>query len=71
MEARKQLRTWRRAQDLTQTELASKLGCTKDFIGLLERGERMPGLRFANAVKRLTGILQDDWDEPAATTKTK
>ncbi len=54
------------ALGLTQHQAAKALGVSGNFIGLLERGERMPGLSFANLVKRITGIPQDAWDEPAA-----
>lgn len=66
MEGRKQLREWRRDSGLTQAEAGTLLGVTKDFIGLLERGERRPGLGLANLVKRIAGIPQEDWDETSA-----
>ena len=73
MEARRQLKEWRRARGLTQFGLSLTLDVTKDFIGMIERGERKPGLSLANLIKRETGIPQEDWDDPpvpdpAATT---
>lgn len=65
MEARKQLRAWRRGECLTQTQAGAELGITKQFIGMLERGERNPGLAMANTIKRIAGIPTEAWDAPA------
>lgn len=64
--AREQLRDWRNAQlpKLTQLAAAQVLRVTPNFIGNLERGERMPGLVLANLVMEITGIKQKHWEEP-------
>lgn len=64
MKARKRLREWRRGKGLTQHDAGVCLGVTANFIGLLERGERMPGLSLANLVKREAGIETEAWDDP-------
>lgn len=66
--ARQQLKDWREARSLSQRETGKLLGVTQNFIGMLERGERMPGLVFANKVKLFTGIKQEHWEisEPGA-----
>lgn len=72
MEARKQLKQWRRDNGLTQFGAALAFEVTKDFIGMLERGERRPGLSLANLMKRKCGINQEDWDDDGPTaTETK
>ena len=63
MEARKQLREWRKSKGLTQFGASLVLGVTKDFVGMLERGERKPGLSLANLIKRQADIPTEDWDE--------
>ncbi len=63
--AREQLKDWRIGEGLTQIEAAKALNVTPNFIGNLERAERMPGLPLANLVKKVTGIKQEDWGPPA------
>jgi transcriptional regulator with XRE-family HTH domain len=45
----------RKAQQLTQAELAKKIGCSVDFISLVERGVNAPAVaglgKFARVLK--------------------
>jgi transcriptional regulator with XRE-family HTH domain len=49
------LRAYRKAQGLTQEELADELGHDKSYIGGMERGERNPSLKV---VERLAAAIE-------------
>jgi transcriptional regulator with XRE-family HTH domain len=63
------LRAYRKAQGLTQEELADELGHDKSYIGGMERGERNPSLkvveRLAAAIDVEPLTLLTPPDEPA------
>ncbi len=65
MQARKQLRAWRRAEGLTQYGLGRWFDISKQFVGMIERGDRNPGLGLANRFKAVCGIPTEAWDDPA------
>jgi len=50
------LQELRKERRMTQQELADKLGLHNSFIGLLERGERIPSLITINNIATLFGI---------------
>lgn len=40
-------KSWRQTEELTQQDLAEKLGVSKQYISALERGQRQPSLKEA------------------------
>lgn len=68
------LRLFRLALDMSQSALATTLGCSKSYIGKLETSEpvkgrplRFPGRRLARRIEWLTAasgmrISASDWD---------
>lgn len=53
------LRRLRKAHDLTQRELAQRVGCTEDLIAKMEAGRRKPS-------KQMAGLLAEQLHVPAA-----
>lgn len=45
----------RKAQRLTQTELAKKIGCSVEFISLVERGVNAPSVA---GLEKFAGVLK-------------
>ena len=64
----------RKESKLNQTEFADKLGLTKNFISLLENGNRIPSDRTISDICRIFDI-QEDWLkyglEPMRAAKSK
>lgn len=54
------LKQYRRNKNLTQKELAFKVGVTKDYISMIERGKRNPGIFLA---KKLAHELDSTIEE--------
>lgn len=52
MEVGRAIRTRRQARGLSQEALAERAGLHRNYVGLLERGERNPSLTTLNAVAR-------------------
>lgn len=52
--------TVRKEAKLNQTEFADKLGLTKNFISLLENGNRIPSDRTISDICRIFDV-QEDW----------
>jgi transcriptional regulator with XRE-family HTH domain len=50
----------RKQEKLSQTEFADKLGLTKNFISLLENGNRIPSDRTISDICRIFDI-EEDW----------
>jgi putative transcriptional regulator len=52
------------AKDLTQEELAERIGATRQTIGLIEAGKYNPTLNLCTAICRALGKTLDDifWD---------
>jgi transcriptional regulator with XRE-family HTH domain len=46
----------RRAQKLTQDQFAQKTGLHKNYIGMVERGERNPSLENINIIAEAFGV---------------
>jgi putative transcriptional regulator len=61
----KRLKVARVESDLTQAELAEKVGCTRQTIGLIEADRFNPSLRLCLALARALGRTLDDlfWTE--------
>ena len=56
----KRLKTLRKDRKMTQEELADKLGLHNSYIGLLERGERIPSLLTLDKIARYFGVKPSD-----------
>ena len=54
------LKIYRKDKNLTQSELAEKVGVTKDYISMIERGKKNPGIFLA---KRIAVVLNSTIDE--------
>lgn len=54
------LQYYRKKNKFTQLELAKKVGVTKDYISMIERGKKNPGIFLA---KRIAMILNSTIDE--------
>lgn len=50
------LRAWRKQRDLTQVELAKRVGCSETLIALIETGRRQPGIENARAIAEHLGV---------------
>ena len=59
------LKLARVARDLTQAELAERVGVTRQTIGLIEGGAYNPTLNLCVRLARATGKTLDDlfWDQ--------
>ena len=44
------LKLYRTRKNITQLELAKKTGVTKDYISMIERGKRNPGIFLAKKI---------------------
>ena len=51
--------------NMSQTELAKKVGVTRQTIGLIEAGEFNPSIRLCNRICRALGVTLNDlfWEE--------
>lgn len=52
------------AQDISQGELARKLGTTSGVVCRWLHGDRRPGRALASKIEALLGIDAATWDEP-------
>lgn len=50
-------RQWRKAQGLTQQELASKIGISQSYLGLVETGKRMPSGQLLSVMAAHFGAM--------------
>jgi transcriptional regulator with XRE-family HTH domain len=48
---------WRKANKITQSDLADRLGISQEFVSQIETGagDRRPGLKLAVAIEKATG----------------
>ena len=51
--------------DISQTELAQKVGCTRHTIGLIEAGYFNASIKLCNSICRALGVTLNDifWEE--------
>ncbi|WP_288481085.1 helix-turn-helix transcriptional regulator [uncultured Clostridium sp.] len=54
------LKFYRKNKNLTQSELEEQVGVTKDYISMIERGKKNPGIFLA---KRIALVLNSTIDE--------
>lgn len=63
----KEIKKYRELNNLTQEELSEKIGLTRNYISLLERGTKTPRLetliKIANALKISANTLLQDYLE--------
>lgn len=52
----KGLKAWRRVRDLTQHEVAKRVGCSDTLIALIETGRRQPGYDNALAIAEVLDV---------------
>lgn len=57
-------REWRDRADMTQLQVAERLGQDPTNISHLECGRRTPGLRLATKIFELTGVHPGLWLQP-------
>ena len=48
------LRAWRRAKNMTQTELAERLGCSTPSVCKIEAGEQLPSPNLLLKIQQVT-----------------
>lgn len=53
------IRSKREAQNLTQVDLAAKAGVDRNYVGMLERGERNPSYLSLQKIAHGLGITVD------------
>ena len=56
--------------EMTQQELANRVGCTRQTIVLLEQGRYVPSLALAFGIARVFGLAVDDVFEFVADAAT-
>ena len=61
----RQLKKWRADNDVTQRDLAVKVGAYALSISQYELGKKRPGIDAAVALERVTGIPVAAWTEDA------
>ena len=54
------LRTWRSMANVTITDASARLGVTKGYLSILERGERPVSLQMVSRISGVTGIPPED-----------
>lgn len=55
----------RKTIGISQNELAERVGVSKDYIGLIERGLRSPSLQVIERIARSLGVaIKRLFDEP-------
>ncbi len=52
-------------ENMSQTELAEKVGVTRQTIGLIEAGDFNPSIKLCNRICRALGVTLNDlfWEE--------
>lgn len=65
------LRAARLAVDLTQAELAGRLGISQGYLADMERGRKAPSLEILVAVAGATGADPHDLDERLASRRPR
>ena len=60
----KVIRSKRESRGLTQVELAQKAGLDRNYIGMVERGERNPSYLSLQKIARGLGLSVDEMIKP-------
>lgn len=64
-EGAKALWAWLQSKAWSQAELAREMGITSGLVNKWLHGDRVPGLDYAHALERLTGIATERWSKRA------
>lgn len=59
-ELKDRIREARTEREFTQPELAEKIGLTKNFVSLIENGQRSPSDRTISDISRVCGV-NEEW----------
>lgn len=62
-EGGKRLAEWRIAKEMIRPDMAKKLGIRVSMLGHLETGRRLPSLKLAAEIERITRIAPRLWVE--------
>ena len=54
------LRKLREKENISQVELAGKVGVTQEFISFVEKGYRLPGIEVAKRIADALNVSVDD-----------
>lgn len=54
------LRKLREKENISQVELAGKVGVTQEFISFVEKGYRLPGIEVAKRIADALNVSIDD-----------
>ncbi|MCL4353435.1 MAG: helix-turn-helix transcriptional regulator [Patescibacteria group bacterium] len=46
----------RKKAELTQEELAERIGVSSTYVGFIEQGQRVPSIKTADKISRVLGI---------------
>lgn len=52
----KEVKLLREQKNMTQAQLAQRLGVTQEYVSLLEKGVKYPGLNLGVALARVLGF---------------
>lgn len=55
------LKSWRQCEELSQKDLAKKLGVTPSTLADLESGRRIPSLKRAEKIAKKMGAMPQHW----------
>lgn len=55
----KKVKLLRERKNMTQTQLAQRLGVTQEYVSLMERGVKYPGLRLGVALAKVLGTTAE------------
>jgi transcriptional regulator with XRE-family HTH domain len=66
-----QLRSWIKARNLTQSRVAEALGVGQTTVSEWLLRRKVPGLRLADAIHKLTGINPGAWLRVARNTSPR
>lgn len=62
----KRVRELRKQRELSQVELAAKVGIDRSYMGFLERGERNPSLEVIAKIAEALSVTPDELLKPSA-----
>lgn len=55
----KKVKLLREQKNMTQAQLAERLGVTQEYVSLMERGVKYPGLRLGVSLARVLGTTAE------------
>ncbi len=66
MTGSQKLKKWMDARGISQQDVATKLGCAQQAVSSWINGDRLPGLKMALALQRMTKIAASSWHSNGA-----